>query len=302
MKHSLKKVIRSGWTNFKRNTYLSIAVTGVMALVLAVLLALISFQFLTKRLVSTLQEKVDISAYFKAEATEGAIAGVKADIEKLPEVKSVTYISREQAHEEFTKRHADNPLIQESLLQLDDNPFEATLNITATDPTRYETIATYLENSSQRDLISKINYNENKDVIDRINRVASALRRWGLGVVLVIALIAVLITFNTIRLTIFNQKQEIEIMRLVGASNWYIRGPYIAEGGFYGVIGALIALIIFYPIVFAVSDNILVLMPEVNLMRYFLVNSWQVVVITLFTGILLGTLSSIIAIRKHLKI
>ena len=302
MKHSLGKIVGSGWTNFKRNTYLSVAVTGVMGLVLIVLLSLISFQFLTTRLVSTLQEKVDISAYFKAEATEGAIGAVKADIEKLPEVKSVTYVSREQAHEEFTKRHADNPLIQESLLQLDDNPFEATLNITARDPSDYEGIAKYLENSSQRDLISKINYNENKDVIDRINRVASALRSWGFGAALVIAVIAILITFNTIRLTIFNQKQEIEIMRLVGASNWYIRGPYIAEGGFYGIIGALIALAIFYPIIFAISDNVLALMPEVNLSRYFLVNSWQIVIITLFSGVLLGTLSSIIAIRKHLKI
>ena len=303
MKHSLAKIIKSGWTNFKRNTYLSIAVTGVMGLVLIVMLSLLSFQFLSSRLVATLQEKVDISAYFKIETTEDIIDGVKADLEKLPEVKSVMYISREQASEEFAQRHADNPLIQESLLQLDDNPFEATLNITALDSTKYEAVAVYLENSSQRDMMSKINYNENKDVIDRINHVATAIRNWGFAGALVIAIIAILITFNTVRLTIYNQKQEIEIMRLVGASNWFIRGPFIVEGILYGLAGALVTAALVYPILFILTPKISSFLElDITQFNYLALNYLALLGILLAIGSLLGIVSSATVVRKYLKI
>ncbi len=301
MRRNLKNIIKNGWGNFKRNSYISLAVTGVMALVLMLLLGLISFQFLTSSLVTSIEGKVDISAYFKTDTPEDQILSVKQDLGKLPEVKSVAYVSRDQAKTEFETRHADSQLIKEALQQLD-NPFEAALNIRAQDPTKYEGIAKFLENSKYRSTMDKINYNENRAVIDKINRFSRALRTWGLIVTLVIALIAMLITFNTIRLTIYNQKQEIEIMRLVGASNWHIRGPYLAEGGFYGLFAALISLVLFYPIVYGISGKLANLIPDVNLFHYFLVNSAQIILITLVAGILLGTLSSIIAIRKHLKI
>jgi len=217
-------------------------------------------------------------------------------------VQGVVYVSRDQAQADFKARHAGSQVIQDALNQLDDNPFEATINIRANDPTKYEGIATFLENSTYRSAMSKIDYNENRAVIDKINRFASALRIWGLVVTLIIAFIAVLITFNTIRLTIYNQKQEIEIMRLVGASNWHIRGPYLAEGAFYGIFSALIALILFYPIAYGISGRLTTFVPNVNLFHYFLNHSIQIVFISLFTGVLLGMISSVIAIRKHLKI
>lgn len=302
MKHSLKGVVRAGWTNFKRNNYLSFAVVGVMVLVLMLFLGLVSFQVLTARLTTSLKEKVDISAYFKVETPEENILAIKTDLEKLPEVKSVAYISRDQAQADFKVLHADDELIQESLAQLESNPFEAALNVKAQDPERYGTVATFLENSRFKDNISKINYNENKDVIDRINRIAHAMRNWGLITTLIIAIIAILITFNTIRLTIYNQKQEIEIMRLVGASNWHIRGPFLAEGAFYGIFAALIGLLIFYPIVLVSSGKIAAFVPDINLGRYFVHNMLQIVLITFVVGMLLGILSSIIAMRRHLKI
>lgn len=302
MRHNLKRIFTSGWINFRRNSYLSLAVTGIMALVLLLLLGLISFQFLTSRLVTAIEEKVDISAYFKTDAKEEHILSVKQDLEKLPEVGTVAYVSRDQAEVDFRARHAESELIKESLEQLGENPFGAVLNIRAEDPTRYEGIATFLENSQYRSSMREINYNANRAVIDKINKFSSAIRNWGLIVTLVIAVIAVLITFNTIRLTIYNQKQEIEIMRLVGASNWHIRGPYIAEGTFYGLFASVVSLFLFYPIIYAISGKLTNVIPEVDLFHYFAINSWQIILMTLFTGILLGTLSSFIAIRKHLRI
>ena len=302
MKHNISRIFKTGWINFRRNSYLSFAVTGVMSLAVLLLLGLMTFQFLTSHVVATLQEKVDISAYFKVGTAEQQILEVKSDLEKLPEVATTEYISQDAALEIFKQRHADNELIQESLEQLDTNPLEATINVRAKDPRNYAAIATFLEHSSYREQMSGVNYNENKEVIDKISGFARGLKTWGLIITLVLAVIAALITFNTIRLTIYNQKQEIEIMRLVGASNWHIQGPYLAEGGFYGVIAALIALVVFYPALYLMSDKFQLFVPDVNLFRYFLVNSWQIVLLAFIVGIALGVLSSVVAIRRHLKI
>ncbi len=299
-KHNFKRLLLAGWTNFTRNTYLSVAVTGVMSLTLLLILGLMSFQFLTSSLVTSLEDKLDISVYFKTEAPDDQALSVKSDLEKLPEVSSVVYISREQVLVDFRSDHADEPTTLQALDELDDNPFGATLNIRAKDAQQYSAITTFVEHSRYREQMRDIQ--NNQEVIKRINSLTTGLRTWGFVVTLIIALIAILITFNTIRLTIYNQKQEIEIMRLVGASNWQIRGPYLTEGGMYGLFSTVISLLIFYPVLYHISGKMSSFIPDVNLFHYFARNSWQFILITLVIGLALGILSSIIAIRKHLKI
>ena len=227
---------------------------------------------------------------------------IKSDLASLPEVVSVIYVSREQALADFRARHSQDELIQESLEQLDSNPLAASLNIKAGDSSQYASITQFLENNTFRHVIDKINFYENKSVIDRIESISSGIQNWGLIITFLLALIAVMVTFNTVRLTIYNQKQEIEIMRLVGASNWHIRGPYLAEGGLYGIFASMAALAVFYPVVYLVSDKISSFVPQVNLFAYFLGGAWQVVPIVAGLGIALGIVSSSIAIRKHLRI
>lgn len=299
---NFKKIINSGWTNFRRNSYLSFAATGIMALALILFLGLLSLQFLSSQIVASLQEKIDISAYLKTDATEEQALKIKSDLSILPEVAEVTYVSREQALADFRVRHAQDELIQESLEQLDSNPLAASLNIKTRDSSQYATIAQFLEASTLRGVIDKINFYENKGVIERIENISRAIRGWGLIITLVLALIAVLVTFNTVRLTIFNQKQEIEIMRLVGASNWQIRGPYLVEGGLYGLFASVIALAIFYPVALFASDKIAAFAPDINFFAYFLYGIPQIVLMVAGLGIILGIASSFFAIRKHLKI
>jgi cell division transport system permease protein len=284
--HSLGSVFKNGLTNFKRNSYLSFAVIGILGLVLMLFLGLVAVQFIGSNLIESIQEKVDISVYFKTTAEEAQLLEVKSDLEKLPEVAEVSYTSRSVALEEFKERHADDPVILESLEQLDDHPFEASLNVSAKDPSNYDAIAKFLENNKFREAMSKINYNENKGVIEVINQSVSTARTQGLIAALVVAIIAVLITFNTIRLTIYNQRQDIEIMRLVGASNSHI-----------------------YPYLYFVSKNSSSfvifggpLVPNSSTFNYFVHNAWQIVLMTLILGVALGMGSSLIAIRKHLKI
>ncbi|HAU07719.1 MAG: hypothetical protein UW46_C0004G0008 [Candidatus Yanofskybacteria bacterium GW2011_GWF1_44_227] len=302
LKETLKRIFNTGWLNFVRNSYVSFGTTGVMTLVLLLFAGLMSLNFLSTKVVEGLQDKVDVSAYFKSSASEEEVASVKIDLEKNQLVKNVLYISKDQALADFKKRHAGDPLIQESLAELDENPLQASLNIKANNPDTYAEIVKFLEANKFRSLIDKINYYENEAVIKRVEGISGGIKTWGLIATLLLALIAILVTFNTIRLTIFNQKQEIEIMRLVGGSNWHVKAPYLVEGAIYGVFAAVIAGALFYPIAYFLSPKISILIPGVSLIGYFGSNFFSFIFLLLLVGVLIGVASSYIAIRKFLKV
>src|SRR3989338_2667621 len=301
MRKTIKRVFNAGWTNFVRNSYVSFGTTGVMTLVLLLFGGLMVVQYISGQIVTGLENKVDVTAYFKQDASEGDILQVKQNLETRADVAQVTYVSRDQALEDFKAKHAGDPLIQQSLAELSDNPLEASLNIKARESTQYADVVSFLEGDKLRSVVDKINFYENETVILRVQSIAEGLRNWGLLATLLLAAIAVLVTFNTIRLTISNQRQEIEIMRLVSGSNWHIRAPYLIEGGLYGVFAALMATAIFYPLVWFISSKAAVLMPGISLIGYFLANAGQFLVIIFGGGIALGIISSYIAIHRFLK-
>lgn len=281
---------------------MSLGTTGVMVLVLMLFAGLMVINFLSSSIVSSLEDKVDISVYFKNEASEEEIREVRHQLENMGVVARVEYISRDQALEDFKQRHAGDALIQESLAELGDNPLQASLNVKARDSSEYPSIVQFLEANKFRSLVDKINFYENEQVIGRVQNISNGMRNWGFLVTIALAMVAVLVTFNTIRLTIYNQRQEIEIMRLVGGSNWHIKAPYLVEGGLYGAFAAAITLVVFYPVAYFVSPKIESLMPGVSLIGYFVSNSLQLILIVAFVGILLGVASSFVAIRRFLKI
>jgi len=302
MKKSLRRIFQVGWINFKRNRYLSIGTTGVMVLVLVLFSGLMAVNFLSSEIVISLQEKVDVSAYFKTDISEEEILGIKSELELLSNVKNVEYISAVQALDEFKERHAGDAIIQDSLAELDFNPLQASLNIKADDPSQFASIVQFLEANQFRSVIDKINFYENEKVIERLQSISGGIQNWGFILTMILAVIAVLVTFNTIRLTIYNQRQEIEIMKLVGGSNWHIKAPYLVEGGLYGAFAAAVTAAIFYPTIFFVSPKVESLMPGVSLISYFKTNMFQFLFLVFFVGVLLGVVSSFVAIRRFLKV
>ncbi len=302
LKEKIRRVIVSGWTNFKRNSYVTFGTTGVMALVLLLFLGLIATNFLGDFLITGLESKVDVSIYFKADATEDSIQAVKSDLDGLNSVTRVTYVTREEALMQFKERHAQDALIQESLAELETNPLQASLNVKAAETGQYASIVSFLEMHKLRTTIDKINYYENEAVIGRVQRISESAQEGGLIATLILAVIAVLVAFNTIRLTIYNQKSEIEVMRLVGGSNWYIRAPYLVEGALYGSFAAVLALVVFYAGAASVSPKIALVMPGVSFIGYFTGNGAQIALLTLASGIMLGMVSSMIAIRRFLRV
>lgn len=301
-KQSLRRIIASGWVNFRRNRFMSFGATGVTAMALLVLSGLIVLNFFTDRVVDFLDEKVDVSVYFQNDSKEDQILKIKSDLEELGNVKTVSYISQAQALEDFKNRHRDDQLIQDSIIELEANPLQASLNVKAVDPSQYASIAQFLEKNSLKTVIDKISFYENETAINRIRGISNSLSRGGLGVTLILALVAVLVTFNTIRLTIYNKKEEIEIMKLVGATSWHIRGPFLVEGGLYGLFASLLALAVFYPVTYFVSSKLGSFVPDINLFGHYFGNIGQMFLIIVGAGLLLGVFSSFIAIRRHLKV
>jgi len=302
MATTLARIIKYGVQNFLRNGWLSAVTILVMVLVLFVFNGLVIFNFLTDSASLALRDKIDISVYFKEITAEDDILKVERELEKLPEVNAIEYISKENALKIFSDAHKEDAVISSALQELGGNPLLASLNVKAKDPNDYNKIASYLENSSLSAVIEKVTYAQNQLVINRLAQVVNALENVGISVVIVLAFIASIVTFNTIRLGIYSNREELGIMRLVGASNKYIRGPYIVNGILYGIIAGVLSLIIAAPIVSLASPYFSAFMPDVSLSNYFYGNLSKLLGYQLMFGMLLGSVSSVIAVRRYLKI
>ncbi|MBZ9571799.1 ABC transporter permease [Patescibacteria group bacterium] len=297
----IKRIFKSGWLNFKRNSGLSLATIFIMLIVISLATSLFISQKATRFLILSLQEKVDISVYFKEDSPEEDILELKDEISKIPEVKNIEYVSRTEALERFTQRHKDNPLLMASLVEVE-NPFLAALNIKAWEATQYGIVANFLEDNSSENLIEKVDYYQRKPVIERIFSITSGINKAGIGASLIFGILAILIAFNTIKLAIYNSREEIEIQRLVGASNRFIRGPFLIQGVISGFLATLICLLIFLPLCYFLSPKLEILIPGLNIYSFFVSNFWTLLLIQILTGIGLGVISSIIAIRRYLEV
>ncbi len=250
---------------------------------------------------------MDVNVYFVTTAPEDQILSLQSTIKAQPEVAEVSYISREQALTNFRQRHATDQLTLQALDELNDNPLGASLNIKAKDPSEYQSIAAFVENkaaaiSPSSSIIDKINYSENKAAIDTLNRIIDSANKIGLILMVFFIVISILITFNTIRLAIYISREEIAVMRLVGASNMYIRGPFVTVGLMYGIVSAIITLILLYPITFWIGPLTEKLGTGLNLFNYYIVHLWQISLIIIGSGLILGAISSYLAVKKYLKI
>ncbi len=299
--------MKSGFVNFWRNGYVSLASILVMVVTLFIVGSLMFTGAVLTSSLDQIRSKVDVNVYFVTTAQETDILSLKRSIESLPEVALVEYVSREQALENFRERHENDALTLQALDELGTNPSGAVLNIKAKDPSNYESIATFLDSSaalseSGRPIIDKVNYYQNKAAIDKLNSILASAQSLGFALSLVFAVISVLIIFNTVSLAIYNSREEIGVMRLVGAGNHYIRGPFIVEGAMYGLISALIVLVLFYPLTYWLGPTTENFFSGLNLFKYYLDNFPQVFSVILGSGIVLGMISSFLAVRKHLKV
>ena len=302
-----KRIVRTGFFNFWRNGTVSLASVLIMMVTLFVIGFLIFGSAILNTSLEELRNKVDINVTFIPTAEETDILNIKQSLERLPEVSLVTYVSRSAALEVFKAKHVNDQAILAALGELSDNPLGATLNVKAKDPSQYESVAQYLQGKNTLSaagvtIVDHVNYYQNKTAIDKLTSIINAAHKLGFAITLAFIIISVLIAFNTIRLTIYIAKDEISVMRLVGASTAYIQGPFVILGVIYGLVAGVIALLVFLPITYWLGELTQNFFIGLNIFSYYLHQFPQIFVIIIFSGIAIGAISSFLAIRKYLKV
>ncbi|MFA6414951.1 MAG: permease-like cell division protein FtsX [Candidatus Paceibacterota bacterium] len=302
-----KRMLIAGGKNFSRGGAVSAATVLIMTVTLAIIASLIFLSALLTFTLNTITEKVDVSVYFVTTASETDILAVKDQLEKLPQVANVTYTSAEEALIAFRERHATDQLTLQALNELGGNPLDASLEVLAKDPSQYESIVKFLEaspvlSSGGTSIVDRINYTQNKEIIDRLALAIQATREIGFAIIVLFALASILIAFATVRLAIYTAKEEIAVMRLVGASNFYIQGPFVVTGVITGILAALSVLILLWPATWYAGTQTVGWFGGFNLATYYSGHFILVASILLVSGVVLGAVASVLAINRYLKV
>lgn len=297
----LIRIIKSGWMDFKRNSGLSVAAIFIMVLAISMATSLFLFRESSQILTKNIEEKLDMYVYFNDELSSDEILAIQKELSGVSGIKDVVYISKDEALQKFVLKHRDDQSIMESLRELGKNPLLSSINIQAWEASQYAAISNFLINSDFSSLISKIDYQQKKPAIERLASISSGINNAGIIANIILALAAILVAFNTVRLAIYNSKEEIETMRLVGASNNFIRGPFLVQGVIVGFLSAVIALLIFGVGLLFLNSGLKLLLSGFNLFGYFISNLPVIFLTQLAFGIGLGVISSHLAIRKYLR-
>jgi len=296
---TLKRIIIAGWQNFSRDGGIAVATIFILVMVIFLASTIFLSKDISQFLITSLQEKADISVYFKEFVLEDDILKIKEKLSQVPEVKNVEYVSKEEAIKRLVVKH---PQLIESVQETEGMLRLSSLNVNVFEANQYQPVMNFLESSNFKDYIDKVDYYERRPVIERIFSLTSLFSKIGISLSIVLNITAILVTFNTIRLAISNQKEEIKIQRLVGASNWFIRGPFLVQGAISGLIAVLISALIFSSICWFLSPKIEFFFAGLNLFHLFIKNFWILLLIQFASGILLAVISSTIAIRKYLRV
>jgi len=301
----IRRVVKAGFVGFWRNAYVSLASVFVITVALFVIGATMFIDQLLTTSLQTLQQKVDINVYFVPNAPQDEIDAIRTAVAALPDVASVTYTSREEALARYRERNQNDEIAMQALAELNENPLGANLAIQARETSQYENIARFLqerrESYVQAPVIDEINYERNKESIDALTNIIGAVERASIVTMLVLIIAAILITFNTIRLAIYTAREEISIMRLVGASNMFIRGPFMLQGVMYGLVAGVFSLMIFYPIMVWLGPRTEAFF-EFNLFTYFISNFSYIFGTLIGIGVVLGLVSSMLAVARYLRV
>lgn len=302
--HAITRGMFFALQSFWRNIWLSIATIFIIFLALVSVNFLVIVNAIADVSVSAVKERVDVSVYFRPEVKEAKVAEVKTRLESLSQVKEIVYKSPQENLEAFKAKHASDEKIQETLAALSGNPMGSTLVIKAKDLQDYPEILKAIDDPDFSELIEEKNYDDNQLVIDRINLIAGSVRRVILVISLIFVIISVLIVFNTVRIAIFTHQNEIAVMKLVGASNWFIRFPFIFESIISGLLAVVAAVIFVYPLLSLIQSYLggFFAGTDFNLIGYFNTNFLLIFGVQIVGILILNVVSSMVAISKYLDV
>lgn len=304
MNHSFLRVLKFAFQDFYRNFWLSLATITVLVLALLSVNILISLNAISSNIVASVKDKVDVSVFFKKEASAAAINNFQEKMKLMPEVKAAIFIAKDQALDSFKLKHEDDPAIMEALKEVGANPLLDTLVIKARNTEDYAKILAILSLEESQKIIKYQNYTDHQKIIDNVNSISNRVEKVSLILTAVFSLIALLIVFNAVRVMIYTHREEIAVMRLVGASNSFIRAPFLVEACLYSVFALILATAILYGLTIMAGPYLNSFLETYNfsLANYFNQNFVKIFLSELAAVALLNIVSSGIAVGKYLKV
>ena len=301
---NLKRIIHLAWQSFIRNKGLSFQVIFIMAVAVLFVASFFVARGIGLTLLTEIEKKVDISIYFRADISEQDILKVRDQIALFSDkIKRIDYVSPDDALSLFKQEHQDDPLYLNALNEIDANPFLPSLNVYSEDPVYYEKISTFFSNPNNQNMVEKISYEQpkNRQAIERLFALLTSIKIIGLVVAILLGLLVIVITANIINLTLAILQEEIATMKLVGASNWFVRGPFIAQTIFYGLFAVLIVDLLAGAGIYFFNLKAGSWLLGFNIFSYFWRNLPLILVSQLVFVLSLGVAATFLVMRKRLK-
>lgn len=290
--------------NILRNIWLSFVTLSIFLLTLLTVNLVMLVNVVTDATLNDIESRVDVTVYFEPETSEELVKNAQGYAQSLTQVRETEYISAEDALTRFKDRHGNDQLVLRSLEEVGDNPFGPALIISAQSPEDFPFILEAMETPEFSPFIKETLDDNRQQAIENIRMVSERIRLAGLILAGFFGLIAVSIVFNTIRVAIYVHRDEISIMKLVGANDWFVRGPFLMESFYYSVIAT--GLVISFTLVtiktvepkiasFFVSGNL-------DLFGYFVQNGWMIFGLQFLGIAVLSLATTLIAMRRYLRV
>lgn len=301
------RMVRYGINNFSRNTWLTIAATAIMTVTLLIILTAVTARLVLADTVDDIRQKVDMSIYLESDTNQSQVDSVIAELEKLESVENVGYVTPDQARQEYAEANKKNPKILQALNEsIAAFPGALRVNITDINDTSElqhfvetnSTLKQYIDESREPSFSGPL-----REAIQNIGRTISFAEKLGLVLAIIFVILSSLIVFNTIRMAIFSRKEEIQMMKLIGADKSFIRGPFVVEAVVYGFIAAIVAFAIELFIIITIQDKLESYGLAVGGVVTLLVSYAPFVLLaTILVGATIGVISSLLATRKYLRV
>lgn len=297
---SLFRAIRFSFQDIARNVWLSVVTVIILVLALFSINLLLAVQVISQAAVDTVRDKIDVSLYLRTDAPESDILALRAQISAIDNVREVIYVSKQQALEDFQTKHQNNPDIIDALRELDSNPLTPSLIIRPENVDTYDQLINEL-NKISNPIIERRNFDDHTLMLEKINTITDRISEAGLVASILFLLITLLVLYNTIRVAIYTHRQEIAIMRLVGASGWFIRSPFLISSVLYTLIGMVIVTILFYFFLTLLQPYLetFFLDYDFDIMTYFAQNFWKLFLVEAAGAIFVNMAASLVAVRKY---
>lgn len=297
------RMFKLGIINFYRNVWLSIAASFMMFLTLLVVGLFLVLSIFSQKTTQGIQDKIDLSVYFYDNATDQEISDLSTQLGARQDIKSVHFVSKDEALQIWQSFNRNSPKIKDLVTQ-QENPLPRSLEIKTKDPENLKNIADFLGSDSYKSIVRRISYEENKSTVEKLIKITKTVDRFGWGFSIFFVLISILVVYNTMRMTIYSRKQEIEVMRLVGASDTYIRLPFVIEAGLYGLAAMIVSIILITIAVVTIAPSISAYLGSINLdlTQLFFSKFWLLILLEFLIGIGISVACSLLAMKRYLKI